>query len=174
MQFIASESHSKTAHRETHTGCASVHIRPKIPLLLEDRLLLLAKLLVNLRAPRRLVALQLSLSHNTLRQSHALHSGMAKSTYRQRGINLVRRLVLRLRLVLLLLPLRFALELVGDGALVLCRSQIALVVVQWKFVGGVEWGVDVLASLALWALSWPSWKRWICSSSSLETLRCLG
>jgi hypothetical protein len=74
-----------------------MHLR--LALALQLSLLLLPQLLVELSALARLVAVQLR---------------------GQRGVDLARAVLLAQLVVVLLLALRFTLELVGDGTLILC------------------------------------------------------
>jgi hypothetical protein len=74
-------------------------MRLRLALALQLSLLLLPQLLVELSALARLVAVQLR---------------------RQRGVDLARAVLLAQLVVVLLLALRFTLELVGDGTLILC------------------------------------------------------
>jgi hypothetical protein len=81
-------------------------MRLRLALALQLSLLLLPQLLVELSALARLVAVQLR---------------------RQRGVDLARAVLLAQLVVVLLLALRFTLELVGDGTLILCVLLVHVV-----------------------------------------------
>jgi hypothetical protein len=81
-------------------------MRLRLALALQLSLLLLPQLLVELSALARLVAVQLR---------------------GQRGVDLARAVLLAQLVVVLLLALRFTLELVGDGTLILCVLLVHVV-----------------------------------------------
>lgn len=116
--------------------CNAHLLRSKRAFLLEDFCLLIRNILIRLRSLAWLIA-------------------MAE---RRQGRIFLQLLRLEIILVRLVLTLGFALQLVGNGTLILCIRQ--------SYIDRI-W-VYALGSFALWLFSLPSWKRsaWRLGSSA--------